>query len=377
MAYAMKLSFLFCLFLLAHTYLISQDIPFFGEDFANNAHQWKISSRPNLYIDSNVYHLSNNEGGQPVVSIIDVPVEGHKNFSLETLLKQGLTPDREGGLYGIFFNAADERNGYAFVLNKKINAFKVLKFTNGMMTELSNGIGRMKDDKALNDKGDQVTIVLRTDIWAFVVNDTIVYSCTPLEKMGNKMGFYVSAQSGLEVKGFNFFELKTIPGSCPIPFPQEQFNNAMSKIICAAPGDFSTVQGVYAGKISDNMYWQVKDILLVGTYNKFISYGGPAQDLRKGNDFNLVFECSDSSNLTLGRIFLNHLVDAVNNINPECCTMTYKDTQESVSANLIKAVRWEADISSSSEGIVPVQIELDLVKSGMKYLSFIHVNVKV
>jgi hypothetical protein len=113
-----------------------------------------------------------------------------------------------------------------------------------------------------------------------------------------------------------------------------------------------------------------------GTFNKFITYGGPAQNLRKGNDFNLVFVCSDSSNLTLGRIFLNHLVDAVNLVKPDCGTLKYTDTQESITDLLIKAVRWEADINSS-QGIVPVLIELDLVKSENKYLSFIHVNVKV
>ncbi len=375
MANPMKLFFLFCLIFLSCTYLNGQDIPFFGEDFANNTHQWKVSSRPYLYIDSNLYHLSNDEGDQPVVSIIDVPVEGHKNFSIETQLKRGLTPDREGGLYGVFFNAADERNGYAFVLNK-ISGYKFLKFTNGNMTEVSNGMDRMKDDKALNYNGDKVTIVLRTDIWAFVVNDTIVYSCTPQEVIGNKMGFYVSTQSGLEVKGFNFFDLKNIPGSCPIPFTQEQFNTALNKIICAAPGDFSNVQGQYAGKISDNLYWQVKDILLDGTSNKFITYGGPTQNLRKGNDFNLVFVCSDSANLTLGLIFLNHLVDAVNLVKSDCGTLKYTDTQESITDLLIKAVRWEADIKSGSQGNVSVLIELDLVKSENKYLSFIHVNVK-
>jgi hypothetical protein len=354
----------------------AQYSPIFTEDFSSNTHNWKESGKkPFLQVASNEYRIYNDEGKQAVVSLIDIPFDEQKIYSLETRIMQSYTPAPDGGLFGIIFNASDEKNGYIFALNG-YSGFKLLQLTNGKPTELRAGDCYRLDKRGTFFNGDKVKINHENFFWKFYVNDSLAYACLALPWNGHKTGYYVSAQSGLTVKeGLLISQAEPVENPCPLSFSQQEWNDQLSRIICAAPDDFTEFQGEKDYNDGTNAYWKLKDIVVEWADDMFLTRDTTGNSNKMGKDFIIIFSCENSTDPFAMTVLFDNLLKSINIIDPDCIDLKQSKTFENLSALLLKAVYWDGEANSSSGHKVKVHVELDLNFFNDEYFSTLHVNV--
>ena len=372
----MKLLPLFSLLLFFSIHLQAQYKPFFTEDFSSNAHHWKESAKkPFIAVSSNSYLMFNETGKQPLVSLIEIPFNDSKIYRIETWLKQGYTTEPDGGQFGVFFNAGDEKNGYAFVLHR-YSQFKLLKFTNGKAAELAKGSCSINNSRGTWYNGDKVSIQLEKLFWKFFVNDTFVYSCLSYPWMGHKTGFYVAAMTDMDMpEGLRIFEAEPDVDLCPLPFSQEELNEQLGKIICAAPDDFMDMKGDLDFEKDDYSYWNPKNISVAGAQDMVLSKDNTGESLKKGMDFVVMFNCPVLTEYEPAMLFFDRFRTAINKMNPSCVVLKQNEVKEDLADFLPKSVTWEGVVNSPTAGKLNLKVELDLNRFDDKFYNNVHVNI--
>lgn len=359
---------LFLTFLSVH--LHAQYSPFFKDEFDSNQNNWFEGEikKSTVQFYNGSYCVYNDWGKSPIVSLIDLPFDEKKNYIIKSEMEEGYIPPYGNGRYGVMFAAEDEKNGYAVLLSQDAVCYFV-KIENGKVTELNRN-----PNTGGNLKGGVISIHLEDWQWEFKVDGTLMYSCPPMPWIGHKVGFYASGESGYSAR--NLLIVEGIPGAgpCPLPFTQEELNQALNKIICAAPDDFAAFTGNKSAGTENYDIWQPKDFTLNGTKDVFIAKKIAGTDEKKGKDFLLMFECAETTDERILESFFDRFRGAINQVKPSCGVLKQRDVEENLADFLLKSVIWDIAVKTPS-GNVPVIVELDLNKFESGYFLNVHVNV--
>ncbi|MEP6647618.1 MAG: hypothetical protein ABJC12_11075, partial [Saprospiraceae bacterium] len=245
--------------------LPAQNQSFFVEDFSSNDHQWKVSAtKPFLGVASNEYQIYNEEGKKPVVSIVQIPFEEEKKYVIETEIKQTYTSAPDEGLFGICFGGTDEKNGFAFVLDRSYNCM-LLQMLDGKNTEIWRAPCKRLDTNSTFYTGDKLRVSLGQTVWYYYVNDSLAYTTDPFPWMGHTAGFYVSGMSGLEAHYFNIAETDLKKESCSVAYITANIRKSLNTAICALSGNLEEVLGDFDYDYNEAKYWKVKNAEIEGS----------------------------------------------------------------------------------------------------------------
>ncbi|MEO6130650.1 MAG: hypothetical protein ABIQ02_02295 [Saprospiraceae bacterium] len=355
----------------------AQNDNFFLENFGSNIHQWKLSEKkPYFGISHNEYQIYNDEGRKPVVSIIQIPFDEEKKYRIEAEVKQTYTPAPDGGSFGIYFGGSDEKNGYAFVLDRSYNCM-LLQMIDGKTTEIWRAPCKRFDAKGTFYSGDKLTLSLGQTLWYFYVNDSLAYTTAPFAWMGHTVGFYVSGMSGLEAHYLNIGETDLKAASCGVAYTSENFRKSLKTAVCALSGNLEEVLGDFDYDYNEGKYWKVKNAEFEGSSDIYIAEGGDSQKYCRGREMIVQFKCQDSKDFEIHMDQMDTFRKEINQVSPPCCELNITHTYEHLTAKLIKAIQWEGVIKNSLDELIPIMVELDLLIIGSEYSVNVHISQPV
>ena len=117
MKHLQTLLFLICL----TPHVQAQYTLFFKDEFDDNKNNWFVGKvkKSEVQLQSSEYSIYNDEGKSPIVSLVDLPFDEHKNYTIESNMTEGYIPYEES-LSGIMFAAKLYKNNSAFFLHHSL-----------------------------------------------------------------------------------------------------------------------------------------------------------------------------------------------------------------------------------------------------------------
>ncbi|HYV93583.1 MAG TPA: hypothetical protein VE978_17545 [Chitinophagales bacterium] len=334
--------------------LRAQYTPFFKEEFDDNKNNWFVGDvkKSSVELNSSKYSIYNDEGKNPIVSLIDLPFDEHKNYRIESNMEEGYIPYEESRC-GIMFAAKDEKNGYGVFFNR-YKWFYFVKIEGGKIKQLFFDV---------NHKNSMsVKITLEDWRWKFVVGDTTIYTCDPLPFMGHKAGFY-SDQASIYANDFTIEEA-TPSNACPAPFIQQKFSEQLEKILCSAPRGFNELISGKATPVGGDSVWLDPSANIDGsTSHSIVKTKGSVRQ------YIISFNCPDSMNFDNAERLFDEVKDAINNSQFSCKKLKQDDVKENVSEKVQMDAQWFSTDKSDQYSL----IELALHNSLKYYEVLIHV----